>query len=83
MLVNPVPTICILVKDYYNIEAIENIKALVAKMPHFRFFISSQYKSEPKYDIYVVSDKPAIMMQNITSNKLVMQYIDQISVNEL
>jgi hypothetical protein len=83
MLVQPVPTICILLKDYYDIEAVENIKALVAKMPHFRFFISPQYRKEPRYDIYVVSDKPAIMMHNITSNKLIMQYIDMISVNEV
>ena len=52
-------------------------------MPHFRFFISTQYKSEPKYDIYVVSDKPALMMKYITSNKLIMQYVDIISVNEV
>ena len=83
MLVNPVPAICILVKDYYDIEAIENIKALIAKLPHFRFFISTQYRAEPKYDIYVVSDKPALMMKNIMKNKLIMQYIDIISVNDV
>ena len=65
MLVTPVSTICILVKDYYDIEKIEAMKAKIAKLPDFRFFISPQYIDEPKYDIYVVSDSPAKMLLNI------------------
>jgi hypothetical protein len=83
MLVNPVLTICILMKDYYDIDRIEAVKARIARMPHFRFFISSQYRAEPKYDIYVVSDETLIMLKNIKADKDVMRYIDMISVNEI
>jgi hypothetical protein len=62
MLIQPVPTICILLKDYYDIEKIEALKAKIAKLPDFRFFISPQYTDEPKYDIYVVSNSPAKML---------------------
>lgn len=81
MLVNPVPAICILVKDYYDIEKIEVMKAKIAKMPHFRFFISPQYRAEPKYDIYVVSDKPAQMLMNI--HILLHEYIQDIRLNNV
>lgn len=70
MLVSPVPTVCILVKDCYDIDKIETIKAKIAKMPHFRFFISPQYTDEPKYDIYAVSDNPPQMLMEIHSSAL-------------
>jgi hypothetical protein len=57
-----VTTVCILLKDYYDIEKIEALKAKIAKLPDFRFFISPQYTDEPKYDIYVVSNSPAKML---------------------
>lgn len=84
MLSNPlIHTICILIKDFYDIEAIETIKHRIAKKPCFRFFISPQHKAEPKYDIYVVSDKPVLMLKEITSDKLIMKHVEMISVNEV
>lgn len=83
MLVSPIITICILVKDYYDIESIEKIKGVVSKLSHFRFFISPQYTNEPKYDIYVVSDSPIRMLKDIKNNNNLMKYIDSISVNEV
>jgi hypothetical protein len=83
MLINPeIHAVCILVKDYYNIEIIERIKADIAKIPGFRFFISPQYRIEPKYDIYVAADHPQAMMAtiNVLSIK---EYIEQISVNKV
>jgi hypothetical protein len=60
-----VTTICLLVKNYYDVDKIESIKAKIAKLPTFRFFISPQYTDEPKYDIYVVSDDPRKMLFRI------------------
>lgn len=83
MLLCPVPTICILVKDYYDIDKIESMKAKIAKLPDFRFFISSQYTDEPKYDIYVVAGDPEKMIENIEQTNDLIQYIDIITVNKV
>lgn len=83
MLENPeIHAVCILVKDYYNIDTIERIKATIAEIPGFRFFISPQYRIEPIYDIYVAADKPQTMMAtiNVLSIK---QYIDEITVEKI
>jgi len=83
MLSSPeIHAVCILVKDYYDIEAIEKIKSVVAKMPYFRFFISPQYRKEPKYDVYIVTNDPEKMIESIEQTDLT-EYIDIIAVNKV
>ena len=84
MLSNPekLHVVCILVKDYWDIGRIEELKAKIAQIPNFRFFISPQYTQEPRFDIYVVADKPELMMGIIKLHSM-MKYIEDISVNDI
>lgn len=83
MLSNPeLHAVCILVKDYWDVGKIEEIKSKIAQLPNFRFFISPQYRKEPRFDIYVVADKPELMMA-IIKMLSIMKDIEDISVNEV
>lgn len=77
------PAVCILIKDYYDIDAIEKIKSVVSVAPYFRFFISPQYMPEPKYDIYIMCDEPEEMTNWIMGVKDLMKYIDSVIVNRI
>lgn len=85
MLLNPAKlhVIGVLMKDYYDIEGIEKLKKIISKHPDFRFFISPQYRDEPRYDIYIMVNEPENMLNWILYNDDLMEYIDRVDISEI